>query len=87
MIKWLKVLHYIGSLMTLVGGYLLFFTQTSQQVDGMLVVASLIGLGLLMMAPFPVALVIEWSNSHQKQQHNAQEKAQDQKLPNGSKDK
>ncbi|WP_208764165.1 hypothetical protein [Shewanella aestuarii] len=91
MIKWLKVLHYIGSLMMLFGGYLLLFTQTSQQIDGMMVVASLIGLGLLMMAPYPVALVIEWSHRQQKQQQITIKKTQtntlDKVQPNESQDK
>ncbi|WP_336246489.1 hypothetical protein [Shewanella sp. OMA3-2] len=61
MIKWLKGLHYLGSLLLFVGSYLLVFTESSQRAQGMLMVASFIGLGLAMMTPYPVALVIEWA--------------------------
>ncbi|WP_434940074.1 hypothetical protein ACRWQN_05680 [Shewanella sp. HL-SH8] len=61
MIKWLKGLHYLGSLLLFAGSYLLIFTESSQRAQGMLMVASLIGLGLTMMTPYPVALVIEWA--------------------------
>ncbi|MCL1141263.1 hypothetical protein [Shewanella gaetbuli] len=61
MIKWLKVLHLGGLILLIIGCYVLFSSQLSQQASGMLIIASLIGLGLIMMAPFPVALVIEWA--------------------------
>lgn len=61
MIKALKGLHYLGSLLLFVGSYLLVFTESSQRAQGMLMVASFIGLGLAMMTPYPVALVIQWA--------------------------
>ncbi|MDD8061312.1 MULTISPECIES: hypothetical protein [Shewanella] len=61
MIKLLKVLHFIGILMLLAGGYLYLQTDFTQQVSGMLMVASLIGIGTLIMSPLPVALVFEWA--------------------------
>ncbi|MGI2171126.1 hypothetical protein ACROAE_13225 [Shewanella sp. MF05960] len=61
MIKLLKILHFIGIAMLLVGVYLYLQTEFGQQVSGMLVIALLIGIGTLIMSPLPVALVIEWA--------------------------
>ncbi|GGP52155.1 hypothetical protein GCM10009347_18960 [Shewanella algicola] len=63
MIKLLKALHFIGIVMLLVGIFLYWQTDVVQQVSGMLVVASLIGVGTLMMSPLPVALVFEWARN------------------------
>ncbi|GGP97442.1 hypothetical protein [Shewanella ulleungensis] len=61
MIKLLKILHFVGIAMLLVGVYLYLQTDLGQQVSGMLVIALLIGIGTLIMSPLPVALVIEWA--------------------------
>ncbi|GGQ19960.1 hypothetical protein [Shewanella litoralis] len=61
MIKLLKILHFVGIAMLLVGVYLYLQTELGQQVSGMLVIALLIGIGTLIMSPLPVALVIEWA--------------------------
>lgn len=66
MLTWLKGLHFVGLFAVIIGTGLLFFTEISQQVSGMMLIAAFIGVGLLIMAPFPVALVIEWA---QKQSH------------------
>jgi Na+/melibiose symporter-like transporter len=60
MIKLVKVLHFVGLIMLLVGVGLYWQSDIGQQVSGMLVIASLIGVGTLIMSPLPVALVIEW---------------------------
>ncbi|MBB1360746.1 MULTISPECIES: hypothetical protein [Shewanella] len=61
MIKLVKVLHFVGLIMLLVGVGLYWQSDIGQQVSGMLVIASLIGVGTLIMSPLPVALVIEWA--------------------------
>lgn len=61
MIKLVKVLHFVGLIMLLVGIGLYWQSDIGQQVSGMLVIALLIGVGTLIMSPLPVALVIEWA--------------------------
>jgi Na+/melibiose symporter-like transporter len=61
MIKLVKVLHFVGVIMFLEGVGLYWQSDIGQQVSGMLVIASLIGVGTLIMSPLPVALVIEWA--------------------------
>ena len=61
MIKLLKILHFVGIAMLLVGVYLYLQTDLGLQVSGMLVIALLIGIGTLIMSPLLVALVIEWA--------------------------
>ncbi|ABZ75404.1 conserved hypothetical protein [Shewanella halifaxensis HAW-EB4] len=39
----------------------LFLSNMSQQVEGMVLIASLAGLGMVMMSPFPIALFFEWA--------------------------
>ncbi|GIU21782.1 hypothetical protein L2719_00800 [Shewanella schlegeliana] len=60
-IKTLKILHWMGLSMLLcsVGTY--FLSDMSQQVEGMVMIASLAGLGMVMMSPFPIALFLEWA--------------------------
>ncbi|WP_280925444.1 MULTISPECIES: hypothetical protein [Shewanella] len=67
MIKALKLLHYLGSMLLMLGCYLHLFTDTSLRAQGMLIVASCIGIGLVMMAPFPVALMIQWAKNQDSQ--------------------
>lgn len=61
MIKLVKVLHFVGLIMLLVGIGLYWQSDIGQQVSGMLVIALLIGVGTLITSPLPVALVIEWA--------------------------
>ncbi|KVX01350.1 hypothetical protein [Shewanella frigidimarina] len=61
MIKLVKVLHFVGLIMLLVGIGLYWQSDIGQQVSGILVIALLIGVGTLIMSPLPVALVIEWA--------------------------
>ena len=57
----LKFLHWLGVLMLVCGLGLYMFTQWSLDISGMLVIASLIGLGLVLMSPYPVVLFIQWA--------------------------
>lgn len=60
-IKPLKILHWIGLSMLLSGVGIYFLSNISQQVEGMVLIASLSGLGMVMMSPFPIALFLEWA--------------------------
>jgi uncharacterized membrane protein len=56
-----KALHFIGLAMLFLGlsGY--FFTQVSLELSGMLVLSSLIGVGLMLMSPYPIVLFLQWA--------------------------
>ncbi|MDO6617903.1 MULTISPECIES: hypothetical protein [unclassified Shewanella] len=69
-----KILHAVGLIFVAVGAGLYLFTEVASQVSGMLVVACLIGLGFVIMAPYPVALVFSWA---QKQAVNSTDDEQD----------
>jgi uncharacterized membrane protein len=60
-INYLKMLHWIGLSMQLCGIGLFFFTEMQQQVTGITIIASLAGLGMVMMSPFPIALFLQWA--------------------------
>lgn len=64
----LKVAHWVGVLMLLSGLTIYGLTSLAQQIDGMLLVSSLIGLGLVLMSPFPVVLFIQWGQKQEKQE-------------------
>ncbi|QYJ74539.1 hypothetical protein K0H63_15275 [Shewanella zhangzhouensis] len=59
--KFLKILHWLGLTMVLGGVWLYLGTELTAQVTGMLWASVLLGLGLVLMSPFPVVLVIEWA--------------------------
>ncbi|MBR9729401.1 hypothetical protein ACFOD0_15075 [Shewanella intestini] len=63
--KIFKILHGLGLVMVMVGCGLLFLTEQASQINGMILVAVLIGGGLISMSPFPVALFIEWAKKQQ----------------------
>ncbi|GIU47338.1 hypothetical protein [Shewanella algidipiscicola] len=63
----LKIAHWVGVLMLLVGLAIYGFTSLTQQIGGMLLVSSLIGLGLVLMSPFPIVLFIQWGQKQEKQ--------------------
>ncbi|WP_299801690.1 hypothetical protein [uncultured Shewanella sp.] len=60
-IKPLKILHWLGLSMLLSGVGIYFLSNLSEQVEGMVLIASLSGLGMVMMSPFPIALFLEWA--------------------------
>ncbi|MGL5360058.1 MAG: hypothetical protein ACRDBI_10155 [Shewanella sp.] len=59
----LKFLHWFGLLMLVCGLGLHLLTSWSLVLNGMLVIASLIGLGLVLMSPYPVVLFVEWAKA------------------------
>ncbi|MCE9780740.1 MULTISPECIES: hypothetical protein [Shewanella] len=63
MIGLLKLLHWIGVLMLLGGIGLYMLTDMALEVSGMLIIASLIGLGLVFMSPYPVVIFIQWAKA------------------------
>ena len=66
--KALKLLHWIGLLMLLsgIGAYL--FTDMTLEISGMVLVSSLIGLGAVMMSPFPIVMFIQWARAQEEKQ-------------------
>ncbi len=63
-IKVFKILHIIGLVLFLAGTISLFMTDIGQNITGMVVISSLIGLGLVLISPFPIALVFQWANNN-----------------------
>jgi len=59
----LKLLHWMGVLMLLGGIGLYMLTTMALEVSGMLTIASLIGLGLVFMSPYPVVIFIQWAKA------------------------
>nr|WP_164551300.1 hypothetical protein [Shewanella khirikhana] len=59
--KFLKILHWIGLIMVVTGAWLYLGTELTSQLAGMIWAAVLIGLGLVFMSPYPVVLAIEWA--------------------------
>ncbi|GIU23104.1 hypothetical protein [Shewanella sp. MBTL60-007] len=60
-IKPLKILHWLGLSMLLCAVGIYFLSDMSQRVEGMVMIASLSGLGMVMMSPFPIALFLDWA--------------------------
>lgn len=60
-ISYLKLAHWLGLTAVLLGTGTHYFTNFGSEVSGMTVIASLIGIGLVMMSPFPIALFIQWA--------------------------
>lgn len=61
----LKFLHWLGVLMLVCGLGLYMLTEWSLEIRGMLLIASLIGAGLVLISPYPVVLVIQWAKRQQ----------------------
>lgn len=57
----LKFLHWLGVLMLVCGLGIYLLTQWSLDISGMLLIATLIGLGLVLMSPYPVVLFVQWA--------------------------
>lgn len=58
--------------MVALGIAILFATDLDQAVSGMVVISSLLGLGGVMMSPFPVALFIQWASKSSFQNKDEQ---------------
>lgn len=65
-IKVFKILHIIGLTLFIAGIASLLMTDIEQNVTGMVVISSLIGLGLVLVSPFPIALVFQWASNKPK---------------------
>jgi hypothetical protein len=65
-IKVFKILHIIGLTLFITGVASLLMTDIEQNVTGMVVISSLIGLGLVLVSPFPIALVFQWASNKPK---------------------
>ena len=63
----LKFLHWLGVLMLVCGLGFYMLTQWSLEISGMLLISSLIGLGLVLMSPYPVVLFIQWATRQDEQ--------------------
>ncbi|MDR8525048.1 MULTISPECIES: hypothetical protein [Shewanella] len=59
----LKVMHWLGLTMLLAAVGIYFLSDWAQQISGMVTVASLAGVGMVMMSPFPIALFLDWARS------------------------
>lgn len=54
-------LHLTGLVFLSIGLWLLFFDATaSLAVDGMMWIASALGMGLMLVSPWPVVKVLQW---------------------------
>ncbi|ABM26124.1 MULTISPECIES: hypothetical protein [Shewanella] len=62
----LKFLHWLGVLMLVCGVGVYMLTQWSLDISGMLFISSLIGLGLVLMSPYPVVLFIQWAKQQEE---------------------
>jgi len=68
MMTGLKIAHWVGVLMLMIGLAIYAFTSLTQEINGMLIVATLIGLGLVMMSPFPIVMFFQWARSQEESQ-------------------
>ncbi|MCZ4339036.1 hypothetical protein [Shewanella colwelliana] len=65
MMKGLKIAHWLGVFMLATGIMLYSFTALTQEVSGILLISCLIGLGLVLMSPFPMVLFIQWARAQE----------------------
>lgn len=61
MLKVFFYLHLAGLALIGVGLYLLLLTEQTQQISGMVAVSSALGLGGVLISPYPVVKFITWS--------------------------
>jgi len=64
MLRFFFYLHWLG-LLALAGGVIAYLMPTSTPVS-MVAIASAIGLGLLMISPYPVIKVLQWMMQQDK---------------------
>lgn len=73
MMTGLKLAHWLGLAMVMVGLGLYGLTSWTEQMQGILLVSSLLGLGLVMMSPFPIVLFIQWAKAQDQTQAETQQ--------------
>ncbi|MCL1131805.1 hypothetical protein L2748_19150 [Shewanella sairae] len=56
-------MHWLGLTMLLTAVGIYFLSDWPQQIAGMVLVASLSGLGMVLMSPFPIALFLQWAKA------------------------
>ncbi|MCG9713463.1 hypothetical protein L1D29_11630 [Shewanella insulae] len=66
MMTGLKLAHWLGLAMVLAGLGIYGLTSWTEQIQGILLASSLIGLGLVMMSPFPIVLFIQWAKAQER---------------------
>lgn len=66
MLKVFFYLHLLGLGLIAFGLYLLLLTDSAEQVSGMVMLSSALGIGGVMISPYPVVKFIEWSNRQDK---------------------
>jgi hypothetical protein len=67
-----KALHFIGLFLFLLGLWGYFLTQMSLELSGMLLLSSLIGVGLMLMSPYPIVLFLQWAQQQTANQAGEQ---------------
>lgn len=60
LLRFLSAMHWLGLAMLIFGIYSLW-TNNAPETRSMMLYATLIGLGLLMMGSYPILLFIRWS--------------------------
>lgn len=65
LLKLFKALHFVGLVMVVIGVFILLMSDIGQTVNGMVAISSLIGIGGVMISPFPVAVFIQWASQSQ----------------------
>lgn len=67
MIRVFVILHWVGIALVAIGLYLWFFTEaTTGNLNQMVWTATTLGLGGLLMSPYPVVKAFEWMARNQK---------------------
>jgi len=67
MVKLFLYLHIVGLLLLAGGVYLLIFPSGETSVSTMTAISAAIGMGLLMISPYPVVKVIQWMKAQDQQ--------------------
>jgi len=67
MLKIFFYLHIVGLILIGIGLYLLLYGGAGQEINGMLLIAATLGLGGLMISPYPVVKAINWMRSNDTQ--------------------
>lgn len=66
MLKIFFYLHLAGLTLIGIGLYLLLLGDGGQEVNGMLLIATTLGLGGLMISPYPVVKAIQWMHKKER---------------------
>lgn len=61
MLRLFFYLHLVGLTLIGIGLYFLLFTEVTQTVNGMIAASSALGIGGVMISPYPVIKFIQWS--------------------------